>query len=206
MGLNQSGERHLPGSRRLAWRLPALLAGLAILAAIAGEDGREWLAWDREAIAAQGQLWRLVTGHLTHMGTPHLLLNLGGLGLTWFLVADYLDERDWWLVAAGSVVAMDLGFWLLEPQLLWYVGLSGLLHGLLAAGTAAGLRAGPPEIRLLAVVLVAKIGYEQWFGPLPGSETASGGQVIVDAHLYGAVGGLLAAIPALISAGRRAPI
>jgi rhomboid family GlyGly-CTERM serine protease len=206
MGSNQSGERRVGGSRRLAWRLPAILAGLAVLAAIAGDNGREWLAWDREAIAAQAQYWRLLTGHLAHLGTPHLLLNLAGLGLTWFLVAEHLEERDWWLVAAGSLVAMDLGFWFLQPQLAWYVGLSGLLHGMLAAGTAAGLRTGPPEIRLLAVVLVAKIGYEQWFGPLPGSEAASGGNVIVDAHAYGAAGGLLATIPALISARRRASI
>ena len=206
MGLNQSGERRIPGSLWLAWRLPAILAGIAVAVAIAGDDGREWLAWDREAIAAEAQFWRLVTGHLTHLGTPHLLLNLAGLALTWFLVADYLDERNWWLVAAGSLVAMNLGFWFLEPQLAWYVGLSGLLHGLLAAGTVAGLRAGPPEIRLLAIVLAAKIAYEQWFGPLPGSEAASGGNVIVAAHAYGAVGGLLAAVPALISARRRASI
>jgi len=206
MGLIQSGQSHEPGSRWAAWRLPGILAALAIVTALAGDTGRDWLAWDRAAIGGQGEVWRLVTGHLTHLGLPHLALNLAGLGLTWFLVAAYLDEKRWWLVAGASIAAMDLGFWFLEPQLVWYVGLSGLLHGLLAAGTLAGLRTGPPEIRILAAVLVAKLAYEQWAGPLPGSEATSGGTVIVDAHAFGALGGLLGAIPALISARRRAPI
>ncbi|MCH8278820.1 MAG: hypothetical protein IIC12_07825 [Proteobacteria bacterium] len=73
----------------------------------------------------------------------------------------------------------------------WYVGLSGLLHGLLVAGILVRLRDLNAETVILAALIVAKLAWEQFNGPLPGSETTSGGPVIVDAHLYGAAGGVL---------------
>ena len=53
---------------------------------------------------------------------------------------------------------------------------------------------------------VVKIGWEQWHGPVPGSETTSGGPVVVDAHLYGAVGGAMAALLMRIRVKSAAPI
>jgi hypothetical protein len=50
------------------------------------------------------------------------------------------------------------------------------------------------ELSILLLLLVAKISYEQFGGSVPGSEAASGGPVIVDAHLYGALGGILGAL------------
>ena len=74
--------------------------------------------------------------------------------------------------------------------------MSGLLNGLLAAGLLPRLRLGKINVEtgVLALLLVAKISWEQFGGALPGSESTSGGPVIVDAHLYGALGGVLAAL------------
>ena len=44
-------------------------------------------------------------------------------------------------------------------------------------------------------VLIAKLAWEQISGPLPGSAATAGVAVIVDAHLYGAAGGILALLP-----------
>jgi hypothetical protein len=55
------------------------------------------------------------------------------------------------------------------------------------------------------VVVVGKVAYEQIAGPLPGSEATSGGAVIVDAHLYGIIGGTAVAA-ALIRVRRGASI
>jgi rhomboid family GlyGly-CTERM serine protease len=93
---------------------------------------------------------------------------------------------------------MDIGFWFLKPELYWYVGMSGLLHGLLAAGIVTRLRKIDAETAILLLLLVAKISWEQFSGPVPGSESTSGGPVVVDAHLYGAVGGILGAMLARI--------
>lgn len=182
MGLDQSYEL----LRR--WALPATLVAVAILIALAGDAGREALSLYRPAIQ-QGEIWRLVTAHLAHLGTSHLLLNLAGLALIWYLVCDYLTPGNWLIVTAVSVAGIDIGLWFFEPQLVWYVGLSGLLHGLLAAGVVAGLRSGRFEVWVLAVALVAKLAYEQFVGPLPGSEEASGGAVIVASHAWGALAG-----------------
>jgi hypothetical protein len=74
----------------------------------------------------------------------------------------------------------------------WYVGFSGVLHGALAAGAVAWHRR---ESALLAwaltAVLAGKLIWEQAVGALPLSGDLP---VVVDAHLYGAAGGLLAAL------------
>ena len=48
-----------------------------------------------------------------------------GLVLMWTLfVADY-TPRQWLIIVAGSIATIDAGFLLLNPELVWYVGLSG---------------------------------------------------------------------------------
>ena len=75
-----------------------------------------------------------------------------------------------------------------------YVGLSGLLYGLLVAGLLAGVLERDREAIILAAFVIAKLAWEQFAGPMPGSEATTGGKVIVEAHLYGALGGLLAGL------------
>jgi membrane associated rhomboid family serine protease len=69
-----------------------------------------------------------------------------------------------------------------------------VLHGLLVAGLFAGAMQRDREAVVLSILVIAKLVWEQAVGPLPGSESTAGGAVIVDAHLYGAVGGLLGAL------------
>jgi hypothetical protein len=47
---------------------------------------------------------------------------------------------------------------------------------------------------VLALGVAAKLGFEQIQGPIPFTQASAGGPVIVAAHLYGAIGGALAAI------------
>ena len=197
MGLNQDDKNPRRQAGWLVWLLPICLVVTAVAASLAGEAGREWLRYEREAIV-HGELWRLVTGHIVHLGRSHLILNLAGLLLVWYLVRDVLSSANWLIVLLMVIVGIDAGFWWLEPQLAWYVGLSGVLHGLLVAGIVAGLPDVRWENRILAVAVVAKLAYEQIVGPLPGSEESSGGDVVVAAHLYGALSGALVAAIILI--------
>jgi rhomboid family GlyGly-CTERM serine protease len=174
------------------WQVPFVIFLMCLLAAAWGDIARELLRYDRVAIAG-GQVWRLLGGHFVHLGYQHLALNLAGLGIIWLLVGRRFGDSQWVLVAAISVATIDAGFWWLDADLMWYVGLSGLLHGLLTAGAVRGLRELPIESVVICVVIVAKLAYEQTMGALPGSEIAAGGDVVVNAHLYGAVGGALAA-------------
>jgi len=155
-----------------------------------GDAGRLLLRYQRDAIFA-GEWWRLLTGHLVHLGWAHLALNLMGLALMWALFAGDYAPRQWLIILAGSVVAIDVGFLVFNPDLAWYVGLSGVLHGVMLAGTIAHWRRREPDAWLLALFLVAKLVYEQTLGVMPFSAKSAGGPVVVDAHLYGAIGALV---------------
>ena len=174
------------------WLPVCILLGCLLLV-IGGEIARERLQFERTAIGT-GEYWRLVSGHFVHLGTSHFLLNAGGVALVWFLTGRFLDWYQWVLAMVFAIVVIDLGLWHLNPDLQWYVGLSGLLHGLLATGIVVGVSGDRRELQMLAGLLLVKVAWEQFAGPLPGSETASGGPVVVDAHLYGIVAGVLAGL------------
>lgn len=204
MGLFQDASGPRAGALRQCWRFPGwvIIAAAALL--LAGDVGREWFRYDREAIA-DFEVWRLLSGHFVHLGTAHFLLNAAGLILVWLLAGRDFGFRQWLIVSAASIAAIDLGLWWFSPALQWYVGLSGLLHGLLAAGVVRGLQARRPDAFILGIALLGKLAYEQLIGPLPGSEIAAGDTVVVDAHLYGALGGALVAA-VLIRVRHAAPI
>jgi rhomboid family GlyGly-CTERM serine protease len=166
-----------------------LTCAALLAAALAGEGVREALRYDRDALA-NGEWWRLATAHLVHLNFEHALVDVLALALLWMLFGRDYSPRAWLLVLAGAAAAIDLGLWLTDSTLIWYVGSSGVLHGVFAAGAAAHLRRGERDGWLLAVLLVAKLTYEQSVGALP----LVPGPVVVDAHLYGALGGVLAAL------------
>ncbi len=204
MGLHELSENAKQG-RLVTWLLPLIFIGLSVLLMAFGELGQEALRYDRVWIG-QGEGWRLLSGHFVHLSWSHLLLNSVGLLLVWFLVGRNYDWRSWLLVIAVILCVMDLAFWFLSPELYWYVGMSGMLHGLLLAGIAARLPRVDAETAILLILLVLKIGWEQYGGPVPGSETTSGGPVVVDAHLYGALGGALGGLLLRIRVRRQASI
>ena len=181
----------------------AFLATALVVTALGlgGEGAETALRYEREAILA-GEWWRLTTGHLVHLNWGHLLLNAAGLGLVWALFGDLWDAPEWGCLALAGVGAIGAGFLLLETDLEWYVGLSGLLHAFFAAGVIGWLRGGGGrEAWLLTGFLVAKLAWEQTMGPLPFTQASAGGPVIVAAHLYGALGGMAGA--AALAARRR---
>jgi rhomboid family GlyGly-CTERM serine protease len=174
------------------WRgvlLLSICAGLLLIQS-GGGAAQVQLRYDRDGLEA-GQWWRWLTGHLIHLGFEHALLDIAGLVLMWALFARDYSPARWLLIIALSVIGIDAGLWLLASTTQWYVGSSGVLHGVLAAGTCAHLSRREPDGWILALFLLAKLAYEQWQGPLP---LTAGGTVIVAAHLYGALAGALAAL------------
>jgi rhomboid family GlyGly-CTERM serine protease len=204
MGLSKLRASRAEGQSNL-WLIPAAYIAISTLIMFTGEPGKEFLRYDRVWIG-QGEIWRLLSGHFAHLGWSHLMLNGAGMLLVWFLIGGNYGLRAWILIIITSIATIDTAFWFLNPALYWYVGMSGLLHGLLAAGIVARLRDIDAETAVLALLLIAKIGWEQIAGPVPGSESTSGGPVVVAAHLYGAVGGVLGALLAGIRVGPRRPI
>jgi rhomboid family GlyGly-CTERM serine protease len=164
---------------------------LLVLPTLWGETGRLALRYDRAALGA-GEYWRLFSGHLVHLSLRHALVNLLGLILLWALFERDYSATQWLLIVLASILAIDAGLWLGDKTVAWYVGSSGALHGVMAAGTLAHLRRREPDGWVLALILAGKLLYEQRAGPLPFSGRAD---VVVDAHLFGVLGGLAAALP-----------
>jgi len=195
-GAQKEGIVLFPAHPRLSnllsrYSLPLALAVCALALQSSGAAISDALRYERVAIAA-GEWWRLLSGHLVHLGWSHLGLNLAGLALVWLLVGPYLSVRAWWITAFACMAGTSAGLLLGLPDLAWYVGLSGMLHGLLVAGAIAGAAARHKDMMLLLVGVTAKLAWEQWQGALPGSAEAAGGPVVVEAHLYGAIAGALA--------------
>jgi len=173
--------------------LPAVIAAASLIIMLSGEKGELWLRYDREAILA-GEWWRLVTAHLCHLGWSHLAMNLAGLALIWALFHRFFTTGGWLAVTLVSALAVGLGLLAFNPEIQWYVGLSGVLHGLFLAGLLASLFAGYRLEWLLFLLVVAKLAWEQRYGALPGSADLAGGAVVVDAHFYGALAGSATAL------------
>lgn len=177
---------------RHCWIGLGIITVVAVLLEAGGDGARAALAYNRDGLEA-GELWRLLTGHFVHLSLKHALLNMAGLALVVWIVGHTLRWSHWLFVVFMSIAAIDVGFWFLYPELGWYVGTSGFLNGIIAAGLVIGVAGREPESVVLAVLVLAKLTWEQTVGPLPGSESTSGGAVVVNAHVYGAVGGFLAA-------------
>lgn len=178
----------IPAKKAADFALPALLALLCIVIAAGGDTLQLPLRYDRDGILS-GQWWRIVTCHFTHLGWSHLWLNLAGLALVFVFFGSLLPVRQWLTITVVCAVATGVSLLVFNPEVKWYVGLSGVLHGLFIAGGIADLKARRQEALIFLALLTLKLVWEQTMGPMPGSESAAGGPVLVDAHLYGAVAG-----------------
>ena len=177
----------------------SLFCAAASIGRTAWPEFNEALRYDRAAIAA-GQWWRLITAHVAHLNAMHAAFNIAGLLIVALIFADVFSSRRQAGALLVAAVAVDLGLWLAHPEIGDYVGLSGALHGLFAAGALTWAIAGDhAESRVhrawgvaLLVGLVAKLaleaqGHDFWLG-------ASGIHVVIAAHRWGASGGLAFAL------------
>ena len=174
--------------------LPALLAATLVTLFVAGAPVTEALRYERGAVAA-GQVWRLLSGHLVHFDLAHLGWNLAGLALVWLLFARAYTPSGWCVILIASTAAIDLGFLVFEPDLDWYVGFSGVLHGCMAAGLVAWIRSDRDALTIaVAAIFVGKLLWEHAYGPLPFAGGSLAVPVVHEAHTYGAAGGALAGL------------
>jgi rhomboid family GlyGly-CTERM serine protease len=170
-----------------AWGIALLIACAAILLlALGGETLQQALRWSRVGIA-EGEHWRWVTGHFVHLDLAHAALNAAGLALVWVLFARVWSPRRWLLIVVLGMAGIDLGLWWLS-DIEWYVGLSGLLNTLAAAGIVREIIDGDRMAWVVGLLGLAKLVYENIAGAMPFMQP--GIPVVLDAHLYGALVGM----------------
>ena len=163
------------------------------------------IRFDRELIAG-GHFWLLFSGNFTHLNWAHWALNMGGLAIVAFFFSPYGNVKQWMVVVFVSSFIVGTGLYWFNPQITWYVGLSGVLHGLFIYGVIHEIKVHPTSGVVLMFLLVGKLVWEMFNGALPGSEDISGGNVITDAHLYGAIAGMCCALIEAFIGQYRKPI
>ncbi len=151
----------------------------------------DWLRFDRKLLD-EGYVWLLFSSQLVHLNWSHWVLNMAGMAMIAVLFGRYGDVSYWLVVLVISASAVGIGLWWLKPELRWYVGLSGALHGLMLAGILREIQLRIWSAVALLILVVGKLVWEQMAGAMPGSESLIAGRVVVDSHLYGALGGAVA--------------
>jgi rhomboid family GlyGly-CTERM serine protease len=157
-------------------------------------DAAELLQFDRSAIA-EGQWWRLLTGHLTHWSLNHLFWDVLMFVVLGCLV-EIQSRRRMIGLCLGSAIVISGVIWIGSPDLETYRGLSGIDTALFVsvaisiAVTAVAQRQWARALTsgLLMVGLTGKLLFETVTGStLFVDSNASGFLVLVEAHLSGVV-------------------
>lgn len=164
-----------------ASRVTLTLGALALLFSLAPGGPDAWLL-DHSAVLAS-QPWRLLTAHLAHSDPVHLAWNLLGLAV---LGAAFEPLLRWrlWAVLAAAALAIDAWFYLADPGLARYCGLSGALNGLLVLGLIEWHRRSGDRLPvLIGIGALGKTLVELFYGVTVFTELAW--QPVPEAHLIG---------------------
>jgi len=173
----------------LNWLLLAILC-LAVFAIVNGNT--DILDYNREMIL-DGEYWRLITGNFNHTNIYHLLLNIAGLAVIAGLHHTYFDSKAFISLIVFLSITIGLCILWLSPGTSLYVGLSGVLHGLLIVGAIIDVGKKHYSGYLLIIGVIGKVASEQLFeSPAQVSELIEA-TVLTDAHLYGLLAGIAVA-------------
>ncbi|WP_354623932.1 rhombosortase [Psychromonas sp. MME2] len=167
-----------------------LIISISILVYIFEPQASQLLAYYHNAIT-HFEYWRFISATFCHTNFNHLGLNLIGLLITLGLFIDTFKEVKVLPLLLFNSLFIGLCLFLLEPTVTGYVGLSGVLHGLFSYGVISDIKNKDRWGYLLGTGFVIKIFYEQIFGAQQSTIDLIAAPVLVNAHLYGAIAGLI---------------
>lgn len=181
------------------WAVPLFITAISVVLALVDGEAQDIFPYNLSAIQ-DGQIWRFLSGHFIHLGWSHFALNISGLLAVWFVFGRYMPAKIWILAFISLALAISSAFYLRNPELVQYVGLSGVLYGVLVI-VLINILIGADRARharffyygsiVILLYVFGRILYEQIYGQIAFSTKATGGNVIVDAHLYGVISGII---------------
>ena len=175
--------------RWLSWLILGLLC--LIIYALSAENITA-LDYNRELII-DGEFWRLITGNFNHTNIYHVLLNVSALAVISGLHYRYYSPAAYFSLILILSVGVGAGIFWLSPSTYLYVGLSGILHGIIIVGAIIDVTKQYYSGYVLIAGTIIKIINEQFFNsPIEMSQLIEA-KVLTEAHLYGLVTGLIIA-------------
>lgn len=163
---------------------------ISLLAFVFDLQLSEHFVYQRQLIS-NGEVWRLISGHLFHTNAYHLILNVAALILLWLLHRKFYTLPSYSLLFLWCAFFCSIALYFFEPSLIQYVGLSGVLHGIFVWGALMDIRDGDKTGYLLLIGVVLKIIHEQVYGASTELVALINASVAINAHLWGAIAGLL---------------
>lgn len=149
------------------------------------------LVYNKDGIK-NGEYWRFLTCHTTHETLLHLAFNIGGLLLLWILYGNYLSNKQFLYLFIFVSIICSIGLFIINEPMdtsVSYTGMSGALMGILSYGAVKDIINKRLLGYLFLGLLIIKIYREQTKGSHMKDILEM--EIEVDAHLYGAIGGLL---------------
>lgn len=188
MTLTTTGNRSVRRGRVGAALTTSLvfLAVIWVVMAVNALSGYRLTSYGVQPREVEG-LWGILIAPFVHVSFDHLLSNTPACAVLLFLVA-LSGQRAVWLSSVCTVVTGGIGIWLFAPTGSVHVGASILIYGWAAFLVLRGFVAGKP-LQMLLGVLVAVVYAGMFWGLFPGQPGVSW-----QGHLFGAVGGGLAAV------------
>jgi rhomboid family GlyGly-CTERM serine protease len=164
---------------------------LVLLSFLVSQFCPDLLRYDREALLS-GEVWRLLTAHFSHLSFAHLGLNLAALALTAYVARPGRSVGYHFCLWLWLCLFTGAGLLAGAPDLYFYVGLSGALHGALIIYIADSPFYSRLVRRLVVVIVIGKIFWEQspWFDDMSNAGFI-GGRTETRSHLLGVVAGLI---------------
>lgn len=167
-----------------------VLACLVLLGQVFEPLSSEWFSFNRQNIQ-QGEWWRLFTAHFVHLSFLHALGNALGIGMCAYIAGQYLNNLHAILLLLWCILWVGVGLFFSAQYLQSYVGLSGVLHGMLLVAPFVSHYYSNKVAWLFAALISAKILWEQspWYDDMA-AFALIGGRVEVNAHLLGYLAGV----------------
>lgn len=160
------------------------------------------LLYQRESILA-GEAWRLWTGNFVHTNINHLALNLAGFWVFLLLCGQNLHLKFLIFSIIFCAFIVGTGLFLLNPQIIWYAGFSGIQYGLFLAGGIVLIIEGDKIYgSALLILVIGKMLMDAFTPTEQLSQSLIEAPVIHQAHWHGAVAGTISTFPRIFQAIR----
>ncbi|MFT4765443.1 MAG: rhomboid family GlyGly-CTERM serine protease [Oleispira sp.] len=173
-----------------------------VVFALAEPVSSHWLMFDRDAIN-NGQVWRLFSAHFVHLSMPHLLGNAMGVALLAYIAGRSLNNLVGISLLIWCVLVVGVGLYGYADYLQRYVGLSGVLHGLLLVAPFISPFYSRRIAMCFLLVIVSKVIWEQSsFYDDMAMAGLIGGRVEANAHMLGVLAGLFFLIMYYVQRGK----